>query len=217
MIELSGVAVGSKLRLVGGITAEVLEIVNDEWAKVRLIEVPRRRRRRGRTLPRHRHHRGRLTAAHRLPAQRLQPDGADARRGRRPPPARRRAAPLRARAGGCAAGPTRLLHRAAHRSHRDRIGRRARHPAGRRQPLRLAPRRERGTARSPIRSTSLRCRRAPPDRKSSNAPPRRKSRSRSRAANTPTISCRPRCIRNQRTARHVDCHCEQRSDEAFPS
>ena len=40
MIELSSVAVGNKLRLVGGITAEVLEIVNDEWAKVRLIEVP---------------------------------------------------------------------------------------------------------------------------------------------------------------------------------
>ena len=40
MIELSSVAVGDKLRLVGGITAEVLELVNDEWAKVRLIEVP---------------------------------------------------------------------------------------------------------------------------------------------------------------------------------
>ncbi len=40
MIELSGVAVGSRLRLVGGVTAEVVEVVNDEWAKVRLIEVP---------------------------------------------------------------------------------------------------------------------------------------------------------------------------------
>jgi hypothetical protein len=40
MIELSGVAVGNKVRLVGGVTAEVMEIVNDEWAKVRLIEVP---------------------------------------------------------------------------------------------------------------------------------------------------------------------------------
>ena len=40
MIELSAVSVGNKLRLVGGITAEVLEIVNDEWSKVRLIEVP---------------------------------------------------------------------------------------------------------------------------------------------------------------------------------
>jgi hypothetical protein len=40
MIELSSVAVGNKLRLVGGITAEVLELVNDEWAKVRLLTVP---------------------------------------------------------------------------------------------------------------------------------------------------------------------------------
>ncbi len=40
MIELSGVAVGNKVRLVGGVTAEVVEIVNDEWAKVRLIELP---------------------------------------------------------------------------------------------------------------------------------------------------------------------------------
>ena len=40
MIELSTVAAGNKLRLVGNITAEVLELVNDEWAKVRLIEVP---------------------------------------------------------------------------------------------------------------------------------------------------------------------------------
>jgi len=42
MIELSSVAPGNKLRLVGGVTAEVVEIVNDEWAKVRLIEVPDR-------------------------------------------------------------------------------------------------------------------------------------------------------------------------------
>ena len=40
MIELSGVAVGDKVRLVGKVTAEVVEIVNDEWAKVRLVEVP---------------------------------------------------------------------------------------------------------------------------------------------------------------------------------
>jgi hypothetical protein len=40
MIELGSVAPGNKLRLVGGVTAEVVEIVNDEWAKVRLIEVP---------------------------------------------------------------------------------------------------------------------------------------------------------------------------------
>ena len=40
MIELSTVAVGHRLRLVGGVTAEVVEIVNDEWAKVRLVETP---------------------------------------------------------------------------------------------------------------------------------------------------------------------------------
>lgn len=40
MIELTAVAPGNKLRLVGGITAEVLELVNDEWARVRLTEVP---------------------------------------------------------------------------------------------------------------------------------------------------------------------------------
>ncbi len=40
MIELSGVAVGSRLRLIGGVVAVVLEIVSDEWAKVRLVEVP---------------------------------------------------------------------------------------------------------------------------------------------------------------------------------
>jgi hypothetical protein len=40
MIELSGVAPGNKLRLVGGITAEVLELLNDEWARVQLVEVP---------------------------------------------------------------------------------------------------------------------------------------------------------------------------------
>ena len=40
MIELSAVAVGNKLRLIGGVTAEVVEIVNDEWAKIRLIEGP---------------------------------------------------------------------------------------------------------------------------------------------------------------------------------
>ena len=40
MIELSAVSVGNRLRLVGGITAEVLEIVNDEWVQVRLVDVP---------------------------------------------------------------------------------------------------------------------------------------------------------------------------------
>ena len=40
MITLTGIEPGSKLRIVGDITAEVLEIVNDEWVQVRLIEVP---------------------------------------------------------------------------------------------------------------------------------------------------------------------------------
>jgi hypothetical protein len=40
MIELSGIERGSRLRIVGGITAEVVEIVNDEWARVRLVDVP---------------------------------------------------------------------------------------------------------------------------------------------------------------------------------
>jgi len=40
MIELIGVEQGAKLRVVGGITAEVIEAVNDEWVRVRLLEVP---------------------------------------------------------------------------------------------------------------------------------------------------------------------------------
>ncbi len=40
MIELIAVTVGAKLSLVGGITAEVIEKINDEWVKVRLIDVP---------------------------------------------------------------------------------------------------------------------------------------------------------------------------------
>jgi hypothetical protein len=40
MIELIGVQRGAKLRIVGGITAEVLESLNDEWVRVRLVEVP---------------------------------------------------------------------------------------------------------------------------------------------------------------------------------
>ena len=104
MIELTGVAVGNKLRLVGGITAEVLEIVNDEWAKVRLVEVPDGEAAAPKNFATPPTSSKSSDAAHRLPAQRLQPDGADARRGRRPAPAGRRAAPLRARAGRCAAG-----------------------------------------------------------------------------------------------------------------
>ncbi len=41
MIELIGVPVGAKLRLQGGILAEILECINDEWVKVRLIESQR--------------------------------------------------------------------------------------------------------------------------------------------------------------------------------
>jgi hypothetical protein len=40
MIELIGIEPGTKLLIVGGITAEVVEAVNDEWVRVRLIEVP---------------------------------------------------------------------------------------------------------------------------------------------------------------------------------
>ncbi len=40
MIDLTGIQRGAKLRIVGGITAEVLENVNDEWVRVRLVEVP---------------------------------------------------------------------------------------------------------------------------------------------------------------------------------
>jgi hypothetical protein len=40
MIELSGIERGSRLRIVGGITAEVVDIVNDEWARIRLVETP---------------------------------------------------------------------------------------------------------------------------------------------------------------------------------
>lgn len=39
MIELTGIELGSRLRIVGGITAEVVEIVNDEWVRVRLVDV----------------------------------------------------------------------------------------------------------------------------------------------------------------------------------
>ena len=40
MIELIAVKVGAKLSLFGDITAEVIEKIDDEWVKVRLIEVP---------------------------------------------------------------------------------------------------------------------------------------------------------------------------------
>jgi len=40
MIELIGIEPGARLRVVGGITAEVVEAINDEWVRVRLVEVP---------------------------------------------------------------------------------------------------------------------------------------------------------------------------------
>jgi hypothetical protein len=40
MIELIGIEPGARLRVVGGITAEVLEAIDDEWVRVRLVEVP---------------------------------------------------------------------------------------------------------------------------------------------------------------------------------
>jgi len=40
MIELIEVNVGAKLSLIGDITCEVIEKINDEWVKVRLIDVP---------------------------------------------------------------------------------------------------------------------------------------------------------------------------------
>ena len=41
MIELIGVPVGAKLRLQGGIVAEILECIDDEWVKVRLVSAER--------------------------------------------------------------------------------------------------------------------------------------------------------------------------------
>lgn len=40
MIDLQGIAVGDRILLVSGITAEVLAIVNDEWLNVRPFEKP---------------------------------------------------------------------------------------------------------------------------------------------------------------------------------
>ena len=38
MIELIGVPVGAKLKLHGGIVGEILECIDDEWVKIRLLE-----------------------------------------------------------------------------------------------------------------------------------------------------------------------------------
>ncbi len=40
MIELIGIEPGARLHVIGGIPAEVIEAVNDEWVRVRLVEVP---------------------------------------------------------------------------------------------------------------------------------------------------------------------------------
>ena len=40
MIELIGIEPGTRLRIAGGITAEVLESLSDEWVRVRLTDVP---------------------------------------------------------------------------------------------------------------------------------------------------------------------------------
>ena len=40
MIELIAVPVGAKLSLLGVLTAEVIEKIDDEWVRVRLITVP---------------------------------------------------------------------------------------------------------------------------------------------------------------------------------
>jgi hypothetical protein len=40
MIELIGIEPGTRLRIVGGLTAEVLEAIDDEWVRVRLVDVP---------------------------------------------------------------------------------------------------------------------------------------------------------------------------------
>jgi hypothetical protein len=41
MIDLNGIAEGTRLRIVGGILVEVVQNMNDgEWVRVRLIEVP---------------------------------------------------------------------------------------------------------------------------------------------------------------------------------
>jgi hypothetical protein len=41
MIELIGGPVGAKLKLQGGIVAEIIECIDDEWVKIRLLESDR--------------------------------------------------------------------------------------------------------------------------------------------------------------------------------
>ncbi|MGA9866676.1 MAG: hypothetical protein WBQ75_09570 [Acetobacteraceae bacterium] len=40
MIDLSSLAEGTRLRIAGGVVAEVLGAVDGEWVRVRLVEVP---------------------------------------------------------------------------------------------------------------------------------------------------------------------------------
>jgi hypothetical protein len=40
MIDLTGVQNGARIRITGGIVAEVVATIDGEWLRVRLIEVP---------------------------------------------------------------------------------------------------------------------------------------------------------------------------------
>jgi hypothetical protein len=40
MIELTGISRGTRLRIVGGLVAEVIEPINDEWVRVLLVAAP---------------------------------------------------------------------------------------------------------------------------------------------------------------------------------
>jgi hypothetical protein len=41
MIELIGIPIGARLRLLGGLVGEILECIDDEWVKIRLVESER--------------------------------------------------------------------------------------------------------------------------------------------------------------------------------
>ena len=47
MIELIALPVGARLSLLGGITAEIIEKIDDEWVRVRLLTVPEEKGRPG--------------------------------------------------------------------------------------------------------------------------------------------------------------------------
>lgn len=40
MVDVSGLAAGTRLRIAGDITAEVVGAVDGEWVRVRVVEVP---------------------------------------------------------------------------------------------------------------------------------------------------------------------------------